>query len=94
MTGIFSGNAYVTIGSGLGGELTPEQISKAAAMKIVSVSDTAHPAIRAQAHAFRDRIETVLAGYIEQAISSERRRIANILSNSGHQEMAKNIQGL
>ena len=47
---------------------TPEEVASRCADKIVSVSDASHPAIQAQAKAFKDQIEKVLAFYMREAV--------------------------
>ena len=94
MTSILTGNAYVTIGHGPSGELTAQQIAKAASHKIVSVSENAHPSIREQARAFREKIEATLVVYLEQMAEVERSRIATMLEKSGWEELSERIRSV
>jgi hypothetical protein len=73
---------------------TPEEIASRCADKIVSFSDTSHPAIRAQAKAFKDQIEKVLAFYMREAVKSDRTTVYNALMDAGHPELAKMIRNL
>jgi hypothetical protein len=58
------------------GQRAPEDWAKIAAAKIVSVSDSAPPPIRDQAHAFRAQVERVIANYIRMALEEERSLLA------------------
>lgn len=73
---------------------TPEELAALCADKIVQVSDTAPPAIRDQARAFRDRIELVVAHYLKQAVSSDRTTVYNALRDAGHPDVAELIRRL
>ena len=44
---------------------TPEEIAERCANKIISISDSANPAIQSQAHAFRQHIVNVIEFYIQ-----------------------------
>jgi hypothetical protein len=84
--------AYVHTTSGRG--FTPEEIAVRCAEKIVSVSDAAPEPIRVQAHAFKGRVETVVAQYIREAIASDRTTVYNALNDAGHPELANLIRRL
>ena len=73
---------------------TPEELAAQAAERIVSVSDTAHPAIRDQAIAFKGTIETVVREYLKQAVRSDRTTVYNALNDAGHPELAELIRRL
>lgn len=62
--------------------------------KVVYVGDTAPPAIRDQARAFREQVRQVALGYITQAQKSERTTIINILRQSGQYEAADILEKL
>jgi hypothetical protein len=74
--------------------LTPEELASQAAARIVSVSDTAPPAIRDQAVAFRGQVEKVVAQYLKQAVRSDRTTVYNALNDAGHPELAELIRRL
>jgi len=57
---------------------TPEELAEQAAQRIVSASDTAHPALREQAHAFQKQIAKVLEQYLKQAVRSDRTTVYNL----------------
>jgi len=73
---------------------TPEELSERCVKRIISVSDTAHPAIRDQAHAFQKRVEKLVASYMQQAISSDRTTVYNALKDAGHPQLAELIRRL
>ena len=73
---------------------TPEELAAQAAERIVSVSDTAHPAIRDQAIAFKGNIEKLVAEYLKQAVRSDRTTVYNALQDAGHPKLAELIRRL
>ena len=74
--------------------LTPEELAKQCADKIVSVSDTAPEPIRAQAHAFQARVQQLVELYLKQAVQSDRTTVYNALTDAGHPELAELIRRL
>jgi len=73
---------------------TPEEIAERCAGKIIAVSDGAHPAIQAQAHAFRRDITRLVSFYLREAIKSDRTTVYNALTDAGHPELAELIRRL
>ena len=73
---------------------TPEEVAKRCADKIISISDSATPAIQAQAHAFRKHIVKVLEFYMREAIKSDRTTVYNAIKDSGNHELAELIRRL
>ena len=73
---------------------TPEELADRALDKILSVSETADPAIKAQAYAYRDRIKYVLVFYMQEAIRSDRTTICAELAQQGHADLARIISKL
>mgnify|MGYP003631836327 FL=1 len=72
----------------------PEEIAERCADKILSVSDTAHPAIQQQAHAFRQRIVKLIEFYLADAVQNDRTTVYNALTDAGHPELASLIRRL
>ena len=70
------------------GGLSTEQLTELAMDKVINVADSAPPAIRDQAEAFRGSIENVLRHYIELARREERATIAHRMAKAGQKEMA------
>jgi len=73
---------------------TPEELAEQCVEKVVSVSDTAHPAIRDQARVFSKRIEKLIAFYMRQAIRSDRTSVYNALNDAGHPDLADLVRRL
>lgn len=67
----------------------PEFWAKLAADRIVQVSDTAHPAIREQAVAFRDNVEKAVLLYMKRAIQSDRTTVYNLVTEAGQPDLAE-----
>ena len=86
--------AVVGVRTTTGRGFTPEELAAQAAERIVSVSDTAHPAIRDQAIAFKGNIEKLVAEYLKQAVRSDRTTVYNALQDAGHSELAELIRRL
>ena len=73
---------------------TAEELAQQCAEKIVSVSDGAHPAIRDQAIAFRERISELVELYLKQAVQSDRTTVYNALIDAGNPQLANLIRRL
>ena len=73
---------------------TPEELSEQCVQKLISVSDTAPPAIRDQARAYQKHIEPLVAYYMRQAIRSDRTTVYNALNDAGHPDLADLIRRL
>jgi hypothetical protein len=67
----------------------PEFWAKLAADRIVQVSEDAHPAIREQAVAFRDRVESVILLYMKRAIQSDRTTVHHLVTEAGQPKLAE-----
>ena len=83
-------NVQTTDGRGF----TPDEVAERCVEKLISVSDTAHPAIRDQARAFQKHMEKVVAYYMREAIRSDRTTVYNALIDAGHPELADAIRRL
>jgi len=83
-------NVHTTEGRGF----TPDEVAERCVEKLISVSDTAHPAIRDQARAFQRHMEKVVAYYMREAIRSDRTTVYNALNDAGHPELADAIRRL
>jgi len=84
------GSISVQTTSGRGA--TPEEVASRCVKKVISIADTADPAIRDQAQAFSNQVEAVIAHYMKEAIKSDRTTLYNILINSGQTELAEHIR--
>jgi len=83
-------NVQTTEGRGF----TPEEVAERCVEKLISVSDSAHPAIRDQAKAFQRHMEKVVAFYMREAIRSDRTTVYNAIKDAGHPELAELIRRL
>ena len=91
-SGVQIGSVETLVTSGRG--LSAEEITGLIMRKILFVSDTAPPAIREQAVAFKDRIENVLLHYVKQAQASERTTICGLLNQAGESRAAEIVRKL
>ena len=73
---------------------TPEELSVDCVQKLIRVSDSAHPAIRDQAKAFKTQMERTVAYYMRQSIRSDRTTVYNALIDAGHPQLAELIRRL
>jgi hypothetical protein len=83
---------FVHTTSGRG--FTPEEIASRCADKLVGIADTAHPAIREQARAYKATMAAVVAQHIREGIASDRTTVYNALKDAGHAELADLIRRL
>ena len=72
----------------------PEFWAAQATKKIVSISDNAPEHIKQQALAFQNQVYTVILYTIKNAIKSQNTTYSNILSDPGHEDMAKILREL
>jgi hypothetical protein len=73
---------------------TPEEIAEKCVDKIISVSDTAHPAIQQQAREYRNSLEKLISHYMREAIKSDRTTVYNAIKDSGNMKLAEYIRRL
>ena len=72
----------------------PEFWAAQATKKIVSISDNAPEHIKQQALAFQNQVYTVILYTIKNAIKSQNTTYSNLLSEQGHEDMAKILREL
>ena len=72
----------------------PDELAEQCVEKIISISDSAHPAIQEQAKTFSNRVEKLVAYYLRQAIHSDRTTVYNALKDAGNPELAELIRRL
>ena len=70
---------------------TPEEVADRCLTKLLSVSDTAPPAIRDQAIAYKEHMRAVLVFFMKEAGQSDRTTVNNALLNAGHKDLAELI---
>jgi hypothetical protein len=71
---------------------TSEEVAHRCVNKIVSVSETAHPTLRAQAIEYRNEIEKLVAVYMRQAVQSDRTTVYNAIKDAGQPTLAEYIR--
>ena len=73
---------------------TPEELAQQCAEKIVGVSETAPPAIRDQALAFKGQVAKLVELYLKQAVQSDRTTVYNALNDAGNPQLADLVRRL
>jgi hypothetical protein len=66
---------------------TPEEIAERAIKDVLYISDQTHPAIRDQAHDFREQVKHVLIRAMYEAIQSNNTTLVNKFTQAGHPEL-------
>ena len=83
-------SVHTTNGSGF----TPEEIASRCVGRLMSVAESAPPVIKEQAKAFKNQMETIIAGYMREAIASDRTTVYNALNDAGRPDLAELIRRL
>jgi hypothetical protein len=73
---------------------TPEEVAELCVNRLISVGDKSHPALQAQARAFRERMLAVVTQYIKMGIEQDRATIGAELTKAGHSDMAEILRRL
>lgn len=73
---------------------TPEEVAELCVNRLISIGDNSHPALQAQARAFRDRMLAVVTQYIKMGIEQDRATISTELTKAGYQQIADQIRRL
>lgn len=81
---------HTTTGRGF----TPEEVAERCVQKILHVSDSATPEVKAQAEAYRNQLLAVITLYMKEAIRSDRTTIINALNRAGQKDVANHIRSL
>lgn len=79
------GNVFVETTQSRG--WTVEELAMRAADKIIYVGDQSHPAVQAQARAFKESVKQVVAFYLREAVEQDRATIALRLREAGHSDL-------
>lgn len=66
---------------------TTEELAARAADKIIYVGDQSHPAVQAQARAFKESVKGVVAFYLHEAVQQDRLTLANRLREAGYPDL-------
>ena len=73
---------------------SPEELAERAIEKLISISETADPMVKAQAMVFKDHIRELIIFYMKEAIRSDRTTICAELAKQGHADLARIISKL
>lgn len=73
---------------------TPEEVAELCVNRLISIGDNSHPALQAQARAFRDRMLAVVTQYIKMGIEQDRATIGAELTKAGYQQIADQLRRL
>jgi len=73
---------------------SPEEVAELCVNRLISIGDNSHPALQAQARAFRDRMLAVVTQYIKMGIEQDRATISTELSKAGYQAIANQLRRL
>jgi Holliday junction resolvasome RuvABC endonuclease subunit len=79
------GNVFVETTQARG--WTVEELAARAADKIIYVGDQSHPAVQAQARAFKESVKHVVAFYLKEAVEQDRATLAVRLREAGHSNL-------
>jgi len=71
---------------------SPEEIASFCVDELIHIGDSAPPAIRDQAYAFKNQMMSVITKHIKQGILSDRTTVYNALKDAGHPELAELIR--
>lgn len=66
-----------------------DELAQRAADKIIYVGDQSHPAVQAQARAFKESVKHVVAFYLKEAVEQDRVTIANRLREAGYPDLVQ-----
>jgi len=73
---------------------TPEEVSARCVDRLMNVADSAPPVIKDQAKAFKNQMQVIIAGYMREAIASDRTTVYNALNDAGRPDLAELIRRL
>lgn len=93
-TGSMSNDFQVGVRTTSGRGFTPEELAQQCSDRLVAIADTAPPAIRDQARAYKAQVKSTVQRYLEQAVHSDRTTVYNALTEAGHPELAELIRRL
>jgi hypothetical protein len=74
--------------------LSVEHWAERCVTKTLYIADTADPAIKAQAQAFKASLLAVITHYMKNAIKSDRTTLYNLFVKQGHPDMAEILRKL
>ena len=87
---LLGGGVKVMTTSGRG--FNTEEVAERALDKIIAVGSDSHPAVRAQAEAFKKDIRKVLVQYMKEMVRSHNTTLANRFREMGYPELIKLLE--
>jgi hypothetical protein len=87
-TGVFKVDVSTTSNGGH----PPEFWAKRCTERLISVADSAPPALREQAQAFKDQMEQVVLFHMKRAIQSDRSTVGHVLTEAGQPQLAELVR--
>lgn len=87
-TGVFKVDVSTTTNGGH----PPEFWAKRCTERLISVADSAPPALREQAQAFKDQMEQVVLFHMKRAIQSDRSTVGHMLAEAGQPNLAELVR--
>ena len=73
---------------------SPEALAEMCVDKLISVSDQAHPAIQAQAKAYREHMLKIVLHYIKMAMQEDRATMCAQIRDAGFNDLADQLRRL
>ena len=71
---------------------SPEEVAERALDKIIAVGSNSHPAVRAQAEAFKKDIRKVLVRYMKEMVRSHNTTLTHRFKEMGYPELIKLLE--
>lgn len=90
--GVSVGNAKVYSVDGRG--FTPEELLPQYMDKLMSISNTAAPHVREQAHEFKQSIASLMLAYGKSVQKNHATTVATKLESAGHSDIAKYVRSM
>ena len=87
---LLGGGVKVMTTSGRG--FNTEEVAERALDKIIAVGSDSHPAVRAQAEAFKKDIRKVLVQYMKEMVRSHNTTLAHRFKEMGYPELIKLLE--
>lgn len=78
----------VVVGTTSGRGWSVEECAVRFADRLMSVSDSAPPGIREQAHAFKEQVRALAVHHMREAVASDRTTLTNRLRDAGFSDAA------
>lgn len=86
------GSPFVVTSSN--GGHSADDIAELCVNRLIQISDSAHPALRDQAHAFREQMLKVIVHYVKMAMEEDRATMCAKIREAGFPDLASNLRRL